>query len=80
MHAKNVQREPRDLSKVKCFKFQKFDHVSNKCPNRANIGEMHAKVGTEETSNDNMDRLMLTIEIDTNDDCLFEGFAVVTNR
>ena len=49
------------------------------CPKRAKIGKTHANVGTKEISEYNMDKLMSTLEIDSDADYLFEGFAMVTN-
>ena len=65
---------------IKYFRCQEFGHFSNKCPNVAKVGETHTNVSTEETSHDNMDRLISTLEIDANADYLFEGFAMVTNE
>ena len=79
MHANDGEREPMDLRKVKCFKFQQFGHFTNKCSNRSKIGETHANVGTEEMSNNNMDGLMSTLEIDADADHPFEGFDMVIN-
>ena len=45
-----------------------------------NIGETHANGGTEETFDDEMDRIISTLKIDANVNYLFEGFAMVTNR
>ena len=77
-HAANGQKEPH-LSKVKCFKDQKNFYLSNNCPNRANTGKTHANVGTKEASNNDMNGLMSTIEIDADADYHFEGFVMVTN-
>ena len=79
-HANNGQRELRDLSKFKCFKFQEFSHFSNKCPNGDKIGDMHANVGTKETSDDNMDGLMSNLDIDSYASYLFGSFSMVTNE
>ena len=72
MASNNFQREPRYLSKVNCFKCQEFGHFATKCPNGASIDETHANVGAEEMSNNDMDGLMSTLEIDADDDYLFE--------
>ena len=63
-HSHNGQREPQYLSKVKCFRCQKFGHFVNKGPNGAKTGETHENVGAKEASDDNMDRLTSTLEID----------------
>ena len=56
-----------------------FVHFSNKCPNGANIRETHANIGTKDTSGDDIDGIIPTLEIDANYDYLFEVFAIVTN-
>ena len=47
MHANVGQKELRDLSKFKCFKFQEFGHFANKCPDGAKIDKTHANVITK---------------------------------
>ena len=56
-----------------------FGHFSNKCPNGANIRETHANIGTKDTSGDDIDGIIPTLEIDANYDYLYEVFAMVTN-
>ena len=56
-----------------CFWCHKFGHFSNKCPNGA-------KVVTKDASNDNVEKLISTLEIDTDADYLFEGSVMVANE
>ena len=79
MNANDVNMDPMDLRKVKCLKYQEFVHFDNKCPNGSKIVETHANVGTEETSNNDMDGLMSTFKIYVDADYLFGDFSMVTS-
>ena len=78
-HTNDVHRETRELRKVKCFRCQEFGYFYNKCPNGANVRDTHTNAGTKETSINDMEGLMPTLEIDAGTDYLFEGFTMVTN-
>ena len=68
MHTNDGQKDPRDLSKVNCFRCQKFAHFAKKRPNGSKTVKTHASVNAKETTNDNMDRLMSSLKMGTDAD------------